>query len=68
MAIQLIIQKELGMQKCENLNQGSFFIEELTDKVEQAVLEEFKDFRKGGVLEQWKPSISEELFKKKALL
>jgi isobutyryl-CoA mutase len=51
MAIQLIIQKELGMQKCENFNQGSFFIEELTDKVEKAVLSEFKRIsERGGVL------------------
>jgi len=51
MAIQLILNKEFGMLKNENPNQGSFIIEELTDIVEKAVLEEFRriSFR-GGVL------------------
>jgi len=51
MAIQLILNKEFGMLKNENPNQGSFIIEELTDLVEKAVLEEFRriSFR-GGVL------------------
>jgi isobutyryl-CoA mutase len=42
MAIQLIINRELGTAKNENPNQGSFLIEEMTDLVEQAVLGEFE--------------------------
>ena len=51
MAIQLIINKELGLAKNENPIQGSFIIEELTDLVEAAVLLEFdKITERGGVL------------------
>lgn len=51
LAIQLIINKELGLSKNENPLQGSFAIEELTDLVEAAVLEEFKRINeRGGVL------------------
>jgi isobutyryl-CoA mutase len=51
MAIQLILAKEFGMIKNENPNQGSFIIEELTDLVEEAVLDEFERLsRRGGVL------------------
>ncbi|MDM5332322.1 methylmalonyl-CoA mutase family protein [Ureibacillus composti] len=51
MAIQMIITKELGLSKNENPLQGSFIIEELTDLVEQAVLEEFERINdRGGVL------------------
>jgi methylmalonyl-CoA mutase len=51
MAIQLIINKELGLAKNENPIQGSFIIEELTDLVEQAVMAEFdKITERGGVL------------------
>jgi methylmalonyl-CoA mutase len=51
MAIQLIINKELGLAKNENPLQGSFIIEELTDLVEEAVLAEFKRISdRGGVL------------------
>lgn len=51
MAIQLIINKELGLAKNENPIQGSFIIEELTDLVEDAVLLEFdKITERGGVL------------------
>jgi isobutyryl-CoA mutase len=51
MAIQLIINKELGLAKNENPLQGSFIIEELTDLVEEAVLTEFdKITERGGVL------------------
>ena len=50
-AIQLIINKEFGLTKNENPNQGSFFIEWLTDAVEEAVLEEFLRINeRGGVL------------------
>jgi len=51
MAIQLIINRELGLAKNENPIQGAFIIEELTDLVEQAVLTEFKAINdRGGVL------------------
>ncbi len=51
MAIQLIINRELGTAKNENPNQGSFLIEEMTDLVEQAVLTEFNRItERGGVL------------------
>lgn len=51
MAIQLIINKELGLTKNENPLQGSFIIEELTDLVEEAVLSEFDRItERGGVL------------------
>ncbi|MCL4135523.1 UNVERIFIED_CONTAM: hypothetical protein GTU68_037394 [Idotea baltica] len=51
MAIQLIINKELGLSKNENPIQGAFIIEELTDLVEKAVLDEFDRItERGGVL------------------
>jgi len=51
MAIQLIINRELGLAKNENPIQGSFIIEELTDLVEEAVLKEFDSItERGGVL------------------
>ncbi|AXX15439.1 methylmalonyl-CoA mutase family protein [Leptospira borgpetersenii] len=51
MAIQLIINRELGLAKNENPGQGSFIIEELTDLVEQAILQEFyRISERGGVL------------------
>ena len=51
MAIQLIINKEWGLSKNDNPNQGSFILEELTDLVEEAVLVEFEAISKrGGVL------------------
>ncbi|WP_110928301.1 fused isobutyryl-CoA mutase/GTPase IcmF [Bacillus massiliglaciei] len=51
MAIQMIITKELGLAKNENSLQGSFIIEELTDLVEEAVLQEFERINdRGGVL------------------
>ncbi|QNF35483.1 methylmalonyl-CoA mutase family protein [Adhaeribacter swui] len=51
MAIQLIINRELGLAKNENPLQGSFIIEELTDLVEEAVLLEFDRItERGGVL------------------
>ncbi|HME39311.1 MAG TPA: fused isobutyryl-CoA mutase/GTPase IcmF [Steroidobacteraceae bacterium] len=51
MAIQLIINREWGLAKNENPNQGSFIIEELTDLVEEAVLKEFDAIAdRGGVL------------------
>ncbi|HEX7047556.1 MAG TPA: methylmalonyl-CoA mutase family protein [Gammaproteobacteria bacterium] len=51
LAIQLIINKELGLNKNENPIQGSFIIEELTDLVEEAVYKEFERIsERGGVL------------------
>jgi methylmalonyl-CoA mutase len=51
MAIQLIINRELGLAKNENPLQGSFIIEELTDLVEEAVYAEFDRItERGGVL------------------
>ncbi len=51
LAIQLIINRELGLAKNENPMQGSFIIEELTDLVEEAVLVEFDRLTdRGGVL------------------
>jgi methylmalonyl-CoA mutase len=51
MAIQLIVNKEWGLAKNENPNQGSFVLDELTDLVEEAVLNEFEAIaERGGVL------------------
>jgi methylmalonyl-CoA mutase len=51
MAIQLIINKELGLSRNENPLQGSFIIDELTELVEEAVLKEFENIsERGGVL------------------
>lgn len=51
MAIQMIINKEFGPNFCQNINQGSYFLDYLTDAVEEAVLAEFESLsRRGGVL------------------
>lgn len=51
MAIQMIINKEFGVAKNENPLQGSYFMEELTDLVEEAILDEFMRIsERGGVL------------------
>jgi len=51
MAIQLILTKEFGLYRNENLLQGSYFIQRLTEDVEEAVLEEFLRLNgRGGVL------------------
>ena len=51
MAIQLIIQRELGLGKSENPIQGAYVIDALTDSVEEAVLQEFERLsERGGVL------------------
>ncbi len=51
LAIQMIINREWGLAKNENPNQGAFIIEELTDLVEEAVLKEFERIsERGGVL------------------
>jgi methylmalonyl-CoA mutase len=51
MAIQLIINREFGPNQCENFQQGSYFVSQLTDLVEEAVLKEFERIStRGGVL------------------
>ncbi|WP_194715360.1 fused isobutyryl-CoA mutase/GTPase IcmF [Noviherbaspirillum soli] len=51
LAIQLIINREWGLAKNENPNQGSYIVEQLTDLVEEAVLQEFERIaERGGVL------------------
>jgi len=51
MAIQMIINREWGLAKNENPNQGAFIIDELTELVEEAVLSEFEKIaERGGVL------------------
>ena len=50
MAIQLIINRELGTAKTENFIQGSFLIEELTDLVEEAVMKEFDRLNERGAV------------------
>ena len=51
LAIQLVINREFGLAKNENPNQGAFVLEELTDLVEEAVLQEFERLSdRGGVL------------------
>ncbi len=51
MAIQLVINREWGLAKNENPNQGAFVIDELTELVEEAVLQEFEKIAdRGGVL------------------
>ncbi|HKJ63995.1 MAG TPA: fused isobutyryl-CoA mutase/GTPase IcmF, partial [Desulfopila sp.] len=51
LAIQLIINREWGLARNENMNQGSFIVEELTELVEEAVLSEFDRItERGGVL------------------
>ncbi|MCG8373575.1 MAG: methylmalonyl-CoA mutase family protein [Balneolales bacterium] len=51
LAIQMIINRELGTAKNENINQGSYFLNELTDLVEEAILVEFDRLtERGGVL------------------
>ena len=51
MAIQLVINREWGLAMNENLNQGAFIIDELTDLVEEAMLKEFEAIAaRGGVL------------------
>ena len=50
-AIQMIINKELGLNFCENPWQGSFIVDKLTDIVEEAVYKEFEAIsERGGVL------------------
>jgi methylmalonyl-CoA mutase len=51
MAIQMIVNRELGLTRCENPLQGSYIVEQMTDLVEEAVLSEFERLAsRGGVL------------------
>ena len=69
MAIQLIINNELGLAKNENPLQGSFIIEELTDLVEEAVLAEFDRITNVVVCwVQWKPCTNAERSRKKVCI
>jgi methylmalonyl-CoA mutase len=69
MAIQLIINKELGLAKNENPIQGAFIIEELTDLVEAAVLLEFDRItERGGVFRCYGNHVNVLKFKKKACI
>ena len=69
MAIQLIINKELGLTKNENPLQGSFIIEELTDLVEEAVLLEFDRItERGGVLGAMETMYNDPKFRKKVCI
>ena len=59
MAIQLIINREWGLAKNENPNQGSFIIDELTDLVEEAVLAEFERSPSAAACSaRWRPATS----------
>jgi methylmalonyl-CoA mutase len=59
MAIQLIINREWGLAKNENPNQGAFIIEELTDLVEEAVLQEFERSPNAAACSaRWRPATS----------
>jgi methylmalonyl-CoA mutase len=59
MAIQLVINREWGVAKNENPNQGAFIIEELTDLVEEAVLKEFEAIASVAACSApWKPATS----------
>jgi methylmalonyl-CoA mutase len=59
MAIQLIINREWGLAKNENPNQGAFIIEELTDLVEEAVLKEFEAIAPAAACwAPWRPATS----------
>ena len=65
MAIQLIINKELGLAKNENPLQGSYIIEELTNLVEEAVLVEFDRINeRGGVIGAMESMYQKVKFKK----
>ena len=60
LAIQLIINNEWGLAKNQNPNQGSFIVEQLTDLVEEAVLQEFESVSPNVVAcwARWKPDTS----------
>ena len=64
MAIQLIINRELGSAKNENPIQGSFLIEELTDCGRSCFTEFDRITERGGVLAQWKQCTSEKKSRK----
>jgi len=68
LAIQLIINREWGLAKNENMNQGSFIVEELTDLVEEAVLMEFDRItERGGVLGAMETGYQRSLIQEESL-
>ncbi|MBN2244227.1 MAG: methylmalonyl-CoA mutase family protein [Candidatus Aminicenantes bacterium] len=68
LAIQLIINREWGLAKNENMNQGSFIVEELTDLVEEAVLMEFDRItERGGVLGSMETGYQRSLIQEESL-
>lgn len=68
MAIQMIINQEFGLSKNQNPNQGAFIIEELTDLVEEAVLNEFERIsERGGVLGAMETNYQRDAIQKESL-
>ena len=68
LAIQQIINREWGLAKCENPNQGSFIVEELTRLVEEAVLAEFDRIaERGGVLGAMEKGYQRSLIQEESL-
>jgi methylmalonyl-CoA mutase len=66
-AIQLIINRELGLNFCENPWQGSFIVEELTDLVEEAVYKEFEASASAAACwARWTPCTSAARSRKRA--
>jgi methylmalonyl-CoA mutase len=69
MAIQLIITREFGLYRSENLLQGSHFIQKLGDQVEEAVLEEFLSLNaRGGVLRAMEAQYQRNRIQEQSLL
>ena len=70
LAIQLTINRELGLAKNENPTEGSYFLEWLTDVVEEAVLQEFErlDERGGVSWARWRPCTNARKFKRRVCI
>ncbi|ETR72370.1 MAG: methylmalonyl-CoA mutase [Candidatus Magnetoglobus multicellularis str. Araruama] len=69
LAIQMIINQEWGLAKNENVQQGSFIIEELTRLVEEAVLSEFDQItRRGGVLGAMETGYQRSMIQEESML
>ncbi len=68
LAIQMIINQEFGPNKSENINQGSYFLSQLTDLVEEAVLREFDRLsERGGVLGAMETQYQRNLIQEESL-
>ncbi len=68
LAIQMIINQEFGPNKSENINQGSYFLSQLTDLVEEAVLKEFDRLsERGGVLGAMETQYQRNLIQEESL-